>query len=103
MVRQVSKGMNDKMRAVLRLRAMERKRVWGGGGITGSSPVMTGLAEFYLRGKWLRLRQRGMLGWAGNGRVAEIMNGFADAALRMKARQGLEGRRRRWRRGFVGG
>ena len=43
--------MNDKMRAILRLRAMEQKRVWGGGGITGSSPVMTGLPEFYLRGE----------------------------------------------------
>ena len=30
---------------------MEQKRVWGGGGITGSSPVMTGLPEFYLRGE----------------------------------------------------
>ena len=39
----------------------------------------------------------------GNDMGGETVNAIVEAVLRGKARQGLEGRRRLWRRGFVGG
>ena len=71
-----SEGMDAGTGAMLCLRTGRRTKDGVAARITGSSPVMT---------------------WEG-----EIENAFVDAALRGKARQGLEGRRRRWRRGWLG-